>query len=134
MIKDIVVNLSLGDSDPAGDYAVGLAEVFEAHVLGIAFAYEPVFPGTVMDGIPSGFLETQMVESERKARAAVERFEVKAKRSGLSVEHRILTTTISGASDQFGRIGRRFDLVVVGQSESDQDTPVKFVDEGVLFE
>jgi nucleotide-binding universal stress UspA family protein len=134
MIKDIVVNLGLGESDPAGDYAVGLGELFEAHVLGIAFAYEPIIPGALMDGIPPEFFETQRVESERKARAAIERFEVKAKRSGLSAEHCTLTGTVSGASDQLGRIGRRFDLIVVGQSEPDQDTPVKFVDEGVLFE
>ena len=35
MIKDIVVNLGLGAHDPAGDYAVSVAEIFEAHVLGM---------------------------------------------------------------------------------------------------
>ena len=36
MIKDIVVNLGLGTRDPAGDYAITMAEAFEAHLLGIA--------------------------------------------------------------------------------------------------
>src|SRR5262245_60705639 len=134
MIKDIVVNLGLGESDPAGDYAVGLAEIFEAHVLGVAFVYEPIMPGAAMDGIPSEFLEAQRTESEKKARGAVDRFETKAKRSNLSAEHRTLTATVAGASDQLGRIGRRFDFIVVGQSQPEEDTPVKFVDEGVLFE
>ncbi len=44
MIKDIVVNLGLGPHDPAGDYAVSVAEAFGAHVLGIAVSYEPVIP------------------------------------------------------------------------------------------
>ena len=52
MIKDLIVNLGLGAHDPAGEYAVSLAEKFGAHVLGLAFAYEPVIPGAVMGGIP----------------------------------------------------------------------------------
>ena len=51
MIKDIVVNLGLRTSDPAGDYAVSIAEAFGAHLLGVAVAYEPIIPGNVMGGI-----------------------------------------------------------------------------------
>ena len=32
MIKDIVVNLGLNERDPAGDFAISMAETFEAHV------------------------------------------------------------------------------------------------------
>ena len=134
MIKDIVVNLGLGARDPAGDYAISVAEAFEAHVLGVAVSYEPVIPGTVFGGIPPEIIEGQRRESESKARAAVSRFDQAAKRAGLSSENRILSTTISGAADQLCRIGRRFDLVVVGQPERDKSTPDQIIDEGVLFE
>ena len=30
MIKDIVVNLGLGSNDPAGDYAVSMAEILRS--------------------------------------------------------------------------------------------------------
>lgn len=134
MIKDLVVNLGLGDRDPAGDYAVSLAETFGAHVLGVAFAYEPIIPGTVMGGIPPEFIESQRVESEGKARAAIARFETAAKREGISYESRILTTSISGAAEQLGRMARRFDLAVVGQPERERAMPEEVIDEGVLFE
>jgi nucleotide-binding universal stress UspA family protein len=134
MIKDIVVNLGLGEHDPAGTFAVSLAEAFEAHLLGVAFAYEPVIPGSVMGGIPPDFIEAQRAESEQKARAAVARFEAAAKRSNLSVESRILTASISGAADQLGRIGRRFDMIVAGQPDRDAGVPDEIIDEGVLFE
>jgi nucleotide-binding universal stress UspA family protein len=134
MIKDIVVNLGLGDKDPAGSFAVSIAEAFEAHILGVAVAYEPVIPGTVMGGIPPEFIESQRAESETKARAAIARFEQSAKRSGLSFETRILSTSISGAATQLGQIGRRFDLVVVGQADRDKAGADDIVDEGVLFE
>ncbi len=42
MIKDIVVNLTLGaETDPACRYAISLAEAYNAHITGVAFAYEP---------------------------------------------------------------------------------------------
>ena len=117
MIKDIVVNLGLGANDPAGDYAVSVAETFEAHVLGVAVSYEPIIPGTVMGGIPPEIIERQRAESDKKARAAIARFEQAAKRAGISSETRVISASISGAADQIGRIGRRFDLIVVGQPE-----------------
>jgi nucleotide-binding universal stress UspA family protein len=134
MIKDIVVNLGLGDQDPAGSFAVSVAEAFEAHILGVAVAYEPVVPGSVMGGIPPEFIESQRNESETKAHTAIVRFEQNAKRSGLSFETRVLSTSISGAATQLGRIGRRFDLIVVGQANRDEAGADDVVDEGVLFE
>jgi nucleotide-binding universal stress UspA family protein len=134
MIKDIVVNLGLGAQDPAGEYAISLGEVFEAHVLGIAVSYEPVIPGTVMGGIPPEIIESQRAESNTKARTAIARFEQAAKRAGISSETRTISASISGAADQIGRIGRRFDLVVVGQPSQQKSMPDEVVDEGVLFE
>src|SRR5471032_1988075 len=108
MIKDIVVNLGLGTHDPAGEYAIAVADIFEAHVLGVAFSYEPIIPGTLMGGIPPDFIESQRTESDKKARDAVARFEQAAKRAGISAESRIISASISGAADQLGRMARRF--------------------------
>ena len=134
MIKDIVVNLGLGANDPAGDYAVSMGETFGAHVLGVAVSYEPVIPGTVMGGIPPEIIESQRTESNKKARAAIARFEQAAKRAGISMETRTISTSISGAADQIGHIGRRFDLIVVGQPGRKDSLPDEVIDEGVLFE
>jgi len=133
MIKDIVVNLSLGDRDPAGEYAVSVAEAFGAHLLGIAVSYEAVIPGTLLGGIPPEIIEAQRVESDKKAGTAVSRFEKAAKLAGISAETRIISASIAGAADQIGRIGRRFDLVVVGQAGRQESLPDEVVDEGVLF-
>ena len=134
MIKDIVVNLGLGAKDPAGNYAISIAEAFSAHVLGVAFAYEPVIPGSVMGGIPPEFIESQRAESDKAAKDAVARFQKAAERAGISAETRILSASVAGAADQIGRLARRFDLVVVGQPAREQSVPDEVVDEGVLFE
>jgi hypothetical protein len=46
MIKDIIVNLEHKIArDPARDFAITIAETFDTHIAGIAFAYAPDFPG-----------------------------------------------------------------------------------------
>ena len=120
MIKDIIVNLGLGARDPAGNFAISVAASFEAHVLGVAFSYEPIIPYSMMGGIPPEFIESQRAESNKRARAAIARFEQAAKRAGISFETRTLSASISGASDQLARMGRRFDVIVVGQADTRQ--------------
>ncbi len=134
MIKDIVVNLGLGAKDPAGDFAISVADAFEAHLLGVAFVYDPIIPGTVMGSIPPEFIESQRRESEKKASDAIARFEQAAKRAGVSYETRSVNASIAGAADRLGRLARRFDLAIVGQPERDRAAAAQVVDEGVLFE
>lgn len=134
MIKDLIVNLGLGAHDPAGDFAVSIAEKFEAHVLGVAFMYDPVIPGSVMGGIPPEFIDSQRRESQKKAEAAIAHFEQLAKRVGVSYEIRKLEASVSGAADRLGHLARRFDIVVVGQPEREKTAAAEVVDEGVLFE
>ncbi|MGB7259807.1 MAG: universal stress protein [Pseudolabrys sp.] len=134
MIKDIIVNLGLGETDPAGDFAVSVAENFDAHILCVAFLLDPVIPGAVMGGIPPNFIESQRVESETATRRAIARFEAAAKRSGLSAESHTISASISGAANQLAKLARRFDLAVVGQAGREKSAADEVIAEGVLFE
>ena len=135
MIKDLVVALSgRGARDVAGDYAVSVAEAFDAHLAGIAFAYEPVIPGTVMGGVPSEFIEASRAKSRAEAQAAVARFEQAARRSSLSIETRICDASVVAAAEVFGRIARRFDLSVVAQADPDQEAGQDLLIEAALFQ
>lgn len=134
MIKDIVVSLGLSAKDPAGDFAISVAEAFKSHVTGLAFSYEPIIPGAVMGGIPPEFIESQRSEADKKARAAVTRFEAAANRAGVSAETHIQNASVSGAADHLAHIARRFDLAVVGQADADEGLPDEVLDEAALFE
>src|SRR3984893_1355081 len=134
MIKDIIVNLEHKIArDPARDFAVTVAETFDAHLAAVAFAYAPDFPGHVMLEIPSDIVSGMMGESERAALAAIERFEAAAKRSLISAEHRLLKPVGGSAPAVLSTLGRRFDLGVFMQSEPngvDNDDMI----EAALFE
>jgi nucleotide-binding universal stress UspA family protein len=118
MIKDIIVNLEHKiPRDPARDFAITIAETFDAHVAGIAFAYAPHFSGYVMLEIPSEIVAQMIAESEKAALAAIEHFEAAARRSLLSAEHRLFKSIGSLAPLILSTLARRFDLGVLMQSE-----------------
>lgn len=134
MIKDLVVNLSGGETrDVAADYAISVARSYGAHLVGVAFVFEPVIPGSLLGGIPTDLIEVQRDENAKAAQAAVARFEAAARAAGVSSETRLLDASIAGAADLFGRISRRFDIAVVGQAQGEAGISEELLIEGALF-
>jgi hypothetical protein len=118
MIKDIVVALEVGSSsDPASDYAISVATVFNAHLAAIGFAYEPILPIIDMGGAALQIIDELREENKRAATAAVARFEESGRIAGLSLESRVIETTASEATRIFGLTARSYDLSVVGQPD-----------------
>jgi nucleotide-binding universal stress UspA family protein len=134
MIKDLIVNVTTGDSrDAAGPFAISIAEAFGAHLAGIAFAYEPVIPPTVMGSIPASLIDEQRADNEKIATDALAKFDAAAKRAGVSFESRVIGASLAGAADRFGAMARRFDVSVIGQAEPDKVSPEELIVEGALF-
>jgi nucleotide-binding universal stress UspA family protein len=118
MIKDIIVNLEQQVSrDPARDFAISVAETFDAHIAGIAFAYAPDFPGYMMLEIPPDIVAQMIVESEKAALAAIDRFDAATTRSQLPSEHRLFKTIGAEGPAILSNLARRFDLSVLKQSD-----------------
>jgi nucleotide-binding universal stress UspA family protein len=135
LIKDVVVNLAgRGRQDFAADYAISLGATFGAHVVGIAFIYDPVIPDGALGGIPVDMIELQREENSKTAKAAAARFETGAKAAGVSAETRILEASVGGGASMFGAIARRFDLAVVGQAQREHGASEELMIEAALFE
>jgi nucleotide-binding universal stress UspA family protein len=135
VIKDIVVNLGIGErTNIASDYAVSVAATFDAHLVGIAFRYDPIAPISSAGYVPADAIEIQERESQAAAQAAVDHFTAASKRAGVAAEPRTLSANTGGVGTQFGRIARRFDLAIVGQAEPETSGVEEIVAEGALFE
>jgi len=135
MIKDILVNLSVGErASPAGDYAVSVAAAFDAHLAGIAFLYDPIVPVSGAGYIPAEVIEMQERENAAAAKAAIDRFVAATARAGVAAEPLTLSASFAGVGDQFGRIARRFDLSIVGQAEPETSAVEEIIAEVALFE
>ena len=100
MFKDVLVNLSVAERrDPACDYAVSVATAFNAHLSGIAFAYDPAVPAIAggCEVMLPGWIEEERGKAAERAKAAVAKFEAAARREGLSAESRVLDATVRKA-------------------------------------
>jgi hypothetical protein len=107
MIKDIVVNLSVGDAaDAATEYAVSVAAAFEAHLAGIAFAYEPAVAEFGYEGVAASLIEAERAKSARAAKAAIAKFEESARRNVISAESHQLEAAFSNAGEHSSRPSR----------------------------
>lgn len=118
MIKDILVKLSVENKqDTAADYAISVATTFDAHLSGVAFAYEPTVPGTLFDGVSASIVAAGSAEAKKAAQVTAERFEKIARKAALSTDTRVIATSVEGAAGTFGRMARGYDLSVVGQTD-----------------
>jgi nucleotide-binding universal stress UspA family protein len=135
MIKDILVNLNIGEQATAvGDYAVSVAAAFDAQLTGIAFLYDPIIPASGAGYIPADVIEIQERESADAAKAAIDRFVTAGKRAGVAVEPLTFSASFAGVGGQFGKIARHFDLSIVGQAEPEKSPAAEITAEGALFE
>jgi nucleotide-binding universal stress UspA family protein len=135
MIKDIIVNLSVTkEGSVVGKYAVSVAAALEAHLTGVAFIYDPVVPISGAGYIPAEVVETQRDDNESAAEAAIRSFTAATDQAGISAESLMTSASVAGASDQFARMARRFDLAIVGQAQPEISSMEQIIGETTLFE
>jgi nucleotide-binding universal stress UspA family protein len=134
MIKDMLISLSVEDKrDVATDYAISVATTLNAHLAGVAFAYEPIVPGTIFEGMSASMVASFRTESKKAAKGAVERFEESARCAGVSAESRVIGADAGSATEIFGRLARRYDLSIIRQPEP-KDAEDALILEAALFE
>ena len=132
MLKDIIFNIEHNsERDGLRDYAISVAERFEAHLTGVAFAGG--IPKYMLPDFPAAVLAEILTESERAAKAAIARFAAAAKRSGINTEHHLITQSELGPAQTFSTIARRCDLSVLMQSGENDDTNSDLFIETALF-
>jgi len=135
MIKNIVVNLTIGvERDAAANYAVSLASLFNAHLVGVAFVYDPKVSANLIAGIPAELIDAQRAATRNLANEAIARFEALAKQTGVITESQMIDVTPGNVGDTFGRLARSFDLSVIRQAEPNKAAKEETIIEGALFE
>ena len=134
MIRDLIINLTISAKrDPAREYALMIADVFEAHSVGLAFIYDYALPGHVLGAIPAEVAAQAKREYQEAVDAAVDAFHAAVKRSLLSAEHIVDTVFERDAPLALANAARRFDLSVITQSEPGGVNNDRLI-EGLLFE
>ena len=132
MIRDLVVNLATTTKhDRARDYALSIGEQFDAHVTGIAFAFEPIIPVmSNIEGLPAAYLEKERAANEKAAQTTKEKF---LQSNAVRCESYSPQVTVSGAANLFAKFSRNYDLCVVEQADA-HTTHYDLLIEAALFD
>ena len=134
MIKNIIVNLPVGEASPAAiSYAISVASAFNAHLTAVAFTYRPVLPGTVFGSVRAELIEAALADLVKAAKAAAAKFDDAARIAGISADCRALEATPVEAVQYFGELARCFDVAIVGQPEPGKDTSESLIIQAALF-
>ncbi len=125
-LRDIHVVIDLGGDHRPARIAAELARRSDAHLTGLAFAFQPIIPVYTMAApVPTDFIVSAHEHAVADARAASERFQEMARAAGVVFDARSLE---SMPGDGFLGAVRAFqlsDLVVVGQQDPDRLEPMR---------
>jgi nucleotide-binding universal stress UspA family protein len=124
-IKDMLVHVD-GSKSAAGRFAaaIDLAQASAAHVTGLCLAVEPPVPATILGVMPPELLTSQRAAIREQAEAAASQFRLAVERAGLPCECRIVQVADFDAVEVFVRHARHADLVIVGQADPAEFTPL----------
>jgi nucleotide-binding universal stress UspA family protein len=134
MIKDILVRL---ERDPGreiiNEFAVSLAELFDAHLTGVSFTDKRVLEVSFSE-LPSDVVRTIVTEAESAAQAAIDRFARISEHRLSSVAHRLIDERGLSPQRAFAQMARCFDLSVIMQPDPDTYADDAQTIEAALFE
>lgn len=133
VFKDILLNLECDEAlDGVRDYAISLAELFDAHLTAVALSGVQI-PSVMMPDFPTVILERMADSSGAEARSAIERFR-RGKGDRMSKRHHAFVSNPAEPLEAFAVMARRFDLSVIGQVYPEStDTANQDLIEATLF-
>jgi nucleotide-binding universal stress UspA family protein len=135
-IRDMLVVVDLAGERNSAKLAVDLAGKLDAHLTGLALAYDPITPAYSMAApIPTDFMVSAREQAVEDAKTGAAGFEEIARVAGVAVETRVSDVMLG---DGFGGIidhAKLSDLVVIGQDNPDRREPLREVlTEAVMFQ
>ncbi|WP_417675729.1 universal stress protein [Roseibium sp.] len=134
-LKDILTIVDLSGPQPAPKYALELGRQYDAHVTGLAIAFEPVVPAFAAAPMPVDYLEAAHEQAVGAAKDAQKQFDELARLSGDKSESRVEEILTGGPLESVLQHCRTTDLVVIGQTNPDTPEPMReLLIETVLFE
>jgi nucleotide-binding universal stress UspA family protein len=135
MLNDILVHLPVDRSaDSVIDSAISLAKLFDAHLDGIACAYQPINPSIVVGASAAYFAEATQYNTELdQAAHRLDQFEIAVRQTGLSHGGRTIADSPALANETLSEIGRLYDLNIVAQSDPSRPSHYDGLPEALLF-
>jgi nucleotide-binding universal stress UspA family protein len=133
MLHDIAVLLPV--DRPAGpliDCAAAVAGLFEAHLDGIACAYQAVNPMIAFEA-SAVVMAAQQETGQEQAAVVLDQFEIATRRLNIPHDARSTFNVSYAATRSVTEMSRLYDLNIVAQPDSSNPSQTDFLSETVLF-
>lgn len=118
--KNLLVHVDDGKAcDLRLDAAFRLARELEAHLTGLYVAPDPYLPGNVRAEVPADFLADVHKQFEARMQKAVELYNRKSEKAGITPDCRVVHCAGAGIPDVVALHARYADLTILGQPEPD---------------
>ena len=112
---------------------ISVASAFDAHLSGIACAYEPVVGEWRFLVWRRPLIDAFRAEREAAAHRAKNTFDENARRAAISADSIVISGTASEAATRLGELARDHDLSIVAQAQPDSDITESMAIESMLF-
>lgn len=134
-MNDIVVHIPINrSSEQIIDCAVSMARIFKARLDGIACVYQSLNPVLSFEASAAAVaIATEYARGEELAAAALEKFQIAARRAGISHGIRTICNRPYPASQTLAEISRLYDLSMVVQPNHVKPSPGDLLPEAVLL-
>jgi nucleotide-binding universal stress UspA family protein len=134
MIKDVIVKLERdGSRRPIQEFATSVAETFNAHLTGVAFADDGI-SSAIFSGVPADVVQKVIAQNTKDAQMEIDRFAEISERRLASVAHRLVIERRLDMPDAFAEMARCADLSIIMQSDDGDYGNNDAIIEATLFE
>ncbi|ABD89576.1 universal stress protein [Rhodopseudomonas palustris] len=135
MLNDILVHLPVDrPAESLIDCAISVAKLFDAHLDGIACAYQPINPAIVVGASAAYFADATQYNTDLDLAAQrLDQFEIAVRSSGLLHGGRTLCDSPALANQTLSEISRLYDLSIVAQADRARPSHHDALPEAVLF-
>ena len=132
-MKDLLVVLDSNSRDEFLSYAVSVGRLFDAHLTATGIALDFVPPPSFVGEYPYQYVSAAMDENQKAVQAIYDKLRGAAELSGLMTELNLIEGLPGRARQDFSRMTRTFDMIIIEQPSRDGESGDELLVEAALF-
>lgn len=132
-MKDLLVVLDSNSRDEFVTYAVSVARMFDAHLTATGISLDFVPPPSFVGEYPYQFAAAAAEETSKAVHAIYDKFHGAADLAGIVTELHMIEGLPGRARQDFGRMTRTFDMIMIEQPNRDGTSGDELLVEASLF-
>jgi nucleotide-binding universal stress UspA family protein len=121
------------EKQAAAEYAISMAQTFQAHLAAYSYALQPTVPGAGLPWVPRELVEGHVANVLKQADSVLRQLQDRARQANVETSCEVVRTGLNNAVATFAAEARVCDIAVVSQSQPGLEHAGDLFAEAVLF-